>query len=161
MATTSATSTASTRAWAASATWSSSSGPPTSGDPAVPLVTDGLFGPDRVNVADQRRDPTSLLNWTERAIRARKELPELGWGAPRVLKTDQPAVLAHRCDWLDATVLALHNFSPEKVEVTVELGDDAGGRMTELLGDQAYDSSETGRPLTLGGFGYRWLRLRH
>ena len=142
--------------------WSSGEGAGfTSGDPAVPLVSDGPFGPDRVNVADQRRDPNSLLNWTERAIRARKEVPEFGWGAPQVLKTDQPAVLAHRCDWLDGTVLALHNFSPEKVEVTVELGDDAGGHMTELLGDQAYDSSEAGRPLTLGGFGYRWLRLRH
>jgi hypothetical protein len=29
-------------------------------------------------VADQRRDPDSLLNWTERRIRARKELSEIG-----------------------------------------------------------------------------------
>ncbi|HEV8163696.1 MAG TPA: alpha-amylase family protein, partial [Actinomycetota bacterium] len=35
----------------------------TTGDPKVPLVTDGAFGPDRVNVAEQRRDPDSLLNW--------------------------------------------------------------------------------------------------
>jgi maltose alpha-D-glucosyltransferase/alpha-amylase len=133
----------------------------TSGDPVVPLVDDGPFGPERVNVADQRRDPSSLLNWTERAIRARKELPELGWGACRVLETDQPPVLAHRCDWLDGTILVLHNLGPDEVEVGVELGDDAGRPMTELLGDQAYDSTEAGRPIALGGYGYRWLRLRH
>ncbi|HET9556092.1 MAG TPA: alpha-amylase family protein, partial [Actinomycetota bacterium] len=34
----------------------------TTGDPAVPLVTEGPFAPEKVNVADQRRDPESLLN---------------------------------------------------------------------------------------------------
>jgi maltose alpha-D-glucosyltransferase / alpha-amylase len=68
----------------------------TTGEAAVPLVTDGPFAPGKVNVADQRRDPESLLNWMERAIRARKELPELGWGSWTLLDTDQPSVLANR-----------------------------------------------------------------
>jgi maltose alpha-D-glucosyltransferase/alpha-amylase len=133
----------------------------TTGEPSVPLVTDGPFGPEHVNVADQRRDPNSLLNWMERAIRARKELPELGWGTSRVLETDQPAVLAHRCDWLGRGVLALHNLGPERVEVRVELGGDdaAGGRLAEVLADQRYEPAEPGRPLALDRFGYRWLRL--
>ena len=37
-------------------------------------------GPQRVNVAAQRRDPDSLLNWFERLIRRRRECPELGFG---------------------------------------------------------------------------------
>jgi maltose alpha-D-glucosyltransferase/alpha-amylase len=133
----------------------------TTGEPRVPLVTDGPFGPEHVNVADQRRDAHSLLNWMERAIRARKELPELGWGSPQVLDTDQPAVLAHRCDWLGRGVLALHNLGPEPVEVRVELGEDdaAGGRLVEVLADQRYQRAEPGRPLALDRFGYRWLRL--
>jgi maltose alpha-D-glucosyltransferase / alpha-amylase len=133
----------------------------TAGDPAVPLVTDGPFGPDKVNVAEQRRDPQSLLNWMERAIRARKELPELGWGALQVLETDQPAVLAHRSDWRGHGVLVLHNFGPERVRVGVELGDGTGfeGPMAEIIADQAYQPAEPGRPMDLDGFGYRWLRL--
>jgi maltose alpha-D-glucosyltransferase/alpha-amylase len=133
----------------------------TVGDPAVPLVTDGPFGPDRVNVAEQRRDPQSLLNWMERAIRARKELPELGWGTLRVLETDQPAVLAHRCDWLGKGILVVHNLGRERVQVSVELGDGAGveGRMAEVIADQAYEPAKPGRPLALEGYGYRWLRL--
>jgi maltose alpha-D-glucosyltransferase/alpha-amylase len=132
----------------------------TTGDPAVPLVTDGPYGPDEVNVATQRRDPESLLNWMERAIRTRKELPELGWGAWRVLETDQPAVLAHRCDWQGQGVLVLHNLGPERVQVGVEMGDiETGGPMAELLGDQRYGPAKTGQPLALDGFGYRWLRL--
>jgi maltose alpha-D-glucosyltransferase/alpha-amylase len=133
----------------------------TTGEPAVPLVTEGPFGPDRVNVAAQRRDPESLLNWMERAIRTRKELPELGWGAWRVLEADQPSVLAHRCDWLGRGVLVLHNLGPDRVKVSVDLGDDveAGRPMPDLLGNRHHDPATTGQPLTLSGFGYRWLRL--
>ena len=133
----------------------------TGGDPAVPLVTDGPFGPDKVNVAGERRDPESLLNWMERAIRTRKELPELGWGAWRVLDTDHPAVLAHRCDWQGRGVLVLHNLGPEPAKVGVELGDDVeGGRpMADLLGNRHREPATTGRPVALHGFGYRWLRL--
>jgi maltose alpha-D-glucosyltransferase/alpha-amylase len=133
----------------------------TTGEPAVPVVTEGPFGPDRVNMAIQRRDPESLLNWMERAVRTRKELPELGWGAWRVLDTDQPSVLAHRCDWQGKGVLVLHNLGPERVKVTVDLGDDveAGRPMPDLLGNRHHDPATTGQPLSLGGFGYRWLRL--
>jgi glycosidase len=132
----------------------------TTGDPAVPLVTGGPFGPERVNVAGQRRDPESLLNWMERAIRARKELPELGWGAGKVLGTDQPSVLAHRCDWRGQGILVLHNFAPDPVTAGIELDDDMAGQpLAEVLADRRYDPVEPGQPLALSGFGYRWLRL--
>jgi maltose alpha-D-glucosyltransferase/alpha-amylase len=133
----------------------------TTGDPAVPLVSDGPFGPDKVNVATERRDPESLLNWMERAIRTRKELPELGWGAWRVLDTDHPAVLAHRCDWQGRGVLVLHNLGPEPVKVGVDLGDDveAGRPLADLLGNRHHEPATTGQPIALHGFGYRWLRL--
>jgi len=132
----------------------------TTGDPAVPLVTEGPFAPEKVNVADQRRDPESLLNWMERAIRARKELPELGWGTWKVLDTDQPSVLALRCDWLGQGVLVLHNLGPEAVRVAVQLDDAKPGRpLAEVLANRRDDPVEAGRPLALDGYGYRWLRL--
>jgi glycosidase len=40
----------------------------------------GPYGYEHVNAAKQRRDPNSMLNWTERIIRMRKEVPEVGWG---------------------------------------------------------------------------------
>jgi maltose alpha-D-glucosyltransferase/alpha-amylase len=133
----------------------------TVGDPAVPVVADGPFAPEKVNVASQRRDPGSLLNWTERAIRTRKELPELGWGAWQVLDTDHPGVLAHRRDWQGRGVVVLHNFHPDPAEVTVDLGDDVepGRPMPDLFADRRYDRATTGEPLALERFGYRWLRL--
>ena len=44
------------------------------------VIDHPIYGFQSVNVADQRRDPGSLLNWTERIIRARKECPEISWG---------------------------------------------------------------------------------
>ena len=31
-----------------------------------PVINDDVYGYKKVNVAEQRRDPQSLLNWTER-----------------------------------------------------------------------------------------------
>ena len=63
-----------------------------------------------MNAADQRRDPNSMLNWTERIIRMRKEVPEIGWGDFEVLTTRDPAVLAIRYDWRNNSVVFVHNL---------------------------------------------------
>jgi glycosidase len=72
-----------------------------------------------VNVADQRRDPESMLNWTERMIRVRKECPEISWGNFVMLRTNVPEVLAIRYDWRNTSLLTLHNFSRAKQTVKV------------------------------------------
>ena len=66
--------------------------------PELPVVAKGPFGYQQVNVADQRRDPRSLLNLIERLIRTRKECPEFGWGEHQELPTGSPNVLAVRCE---------------------------------------------------------------
>src|ERR1700682_3829094 len=55
--------------------------------PCLPVIDKGPYGYEHVNVAKQRRDPNSLLNWTERIIRMRKEVPEIGWGDFKVIAT--------------------------------------------------------------------------
>ena len=74
-------------------------------------MVSGPFGPERVNVAAQRRDPHSLLNWFERLIRRRRECPELGFGDMTILDVDADAVFAHRCDWDGATIVAVHELA--------------------------------------------------
>src|SRR5437016_87463 len=53
----------------------------------LPVIDDGVWGYQRINVAAQQRDPDSMLNWTERMIRLRKECPEIGWGRCTILNT--------------------------------------------------------------------------
>ena len=127
-------------------------------------VVEGRFGPLAVNVAAQRRDPDSLLNWMERVIRRRRETPELGWGSWQVLDTDSPAVLAHRCDWEGRRIVAVHNLGEEPSVVRIQLGGDipSGVRLQDLLAESA-EAQEVGNDaldLTLEGYGFRWLRLQ-
>jgi len=137
-----------------------------------PLVSEGPFGSRQVNVAAQRRDPRSLLNRVARMIHLRREAPEIGFGRWRLLDTDQPGVLAHRCDWEGGTFVALHNFTGNAVQVKLDLGDDdvegvGAGRVEELFADQAEEHLETvppeppgaRPPFALQPFGYQWLRL--
>ena len=128
--------------------------------PGRPLVDVPGWGPDRINVADQRRDDGSLLNWTERLIRRRRECPELGWGACTVLDAGEPAVLAHRCDWDGNVVVAVHSFSESPVEVEVPL--DGAEAAVDLFAHEELQPGGRGAvTLALEPYGHRWLRLRH
>jgi maltose alpha-D-glucosyltransferase/alpha-amylase len=50
-----------------------------------------------------------MLNWTERIIRMRKEVPEIGWGDFTELNVRNPAILALRYDRRNNSVLFLHS----------------------------------------------------
>ena len=126
-----------------------------------PLV-EGRFGPLAVNVAAQRRDPESLLSWMERLIRRRRETPELGWGTWKVVRTNVPSVLAHRCDWEGRTVVAAHNLGEQPCVVRLQLGDvPEDGKLDDLLDERgAFQNIEDGAlELKLDGYGFRWLRI--
>lgn len=127
-----------------------------------PLV-EGEFGPTAVNVADQRRDAGSLLNWMERVIRRRRETPEFGWGRLELLDAGDRAVLAHRCEWEDSSVIAVHNLSPDARTVRVDVRPPHGHDCaTDMLdgGSRIHDLDQGCVDLELGGYGYRWLRLQ-
>jgi glycosidase len=130
----------------------------TTGDETLrPIVADGPFGFREVNAARQRRDPHSLLNWMERLIRRRRECPELGWGRWGLLDAGDPAVFAHRADWDDSTVVAVHNLAGREVTARLELGED--GKLIDLF-DQAEHPLEGGSAeLALGPYGARWFRV--
>jgi glycosidase len=156
--------------WTGEATAGFSPAPPSRLRRPLP---EGRFGPLAVNVAEQERDPNSLLNWMERVVRRRRESPEIGWGSWRVLDVGDDAVLAHRCDWEGRSFVAVHNFSPEPREVRVPLdepSDDAADPADDPREREVFDLlSSNGSlapvdnarlPLTLEAYGYRWLRVR-
>src|SRR5579862_1742969 len=76
-----------------------------SDQPIMPVIGGGPYGYQHVNVAAQKRDPNSLMDWTERMIRMRKEVPEVGWGDFEILPSGRPDVLAMRYDWRNNSVL--------------------------------------------------------
>jgi len=130
--------------------------------PILPVIDKGPYGYEHVNAAKQRRDPDSMLNWTERIIRMRKEVPEIGWGDFEVLETGTPSVIAIRYDWRKNSVLFLHNLDPKPREITFHTGlkGDAGDLLVNLLTDDHSRAGKRGRhDVLLEPFGYRWYRV--
>ena len=133
-----------------------------SNKPILPVVSDGPYGYQHVNAAEQRRDPNSLLNWTERIIRMRKEVPEVGWGDFEVLSTRDPAVLAIRYDWRNNSVLFVHNLDaiPREVEFSTGLRGTEARVLVNLLTDVHSRAGDDGKHhLLLEAYGYRWYRV--
>lgn len=124
------------------------------------VIADGEYRFERVNVARQRLDFDSLLNWTERAIRTRKECPEFGWGESQFLDTDHPAVLAHVCTWRGHSVAAVHNFSRGACSVKVDWPKGVE-ELQPLFGRDVREAAPSPADLIdLDGYDYRWLRIR-
>jgi glycosidase len=121
-----------------------------------PLLT-GAFAPRRVSVAEQRRDPDSLLRFLTRLVHARREAPELGWGTSTLLENDPAALLAHRCDWEGSTVVTVHNLSDSPVSGELDLGDGVDG-VEDLLELREHQVRDGRLHVRLDAFGYLWLR---
>ncbi|HMG21458.1 MAG TPA: alpha-amylase family protein [Kofleriaceae bacterium] len=128
--------------------------------PVLPVISDGPYGFHKVNAADQRRDPESLLNWTERIIRMRKEVPEIGWGKFTMIETGNRAVLAIRYDWRQNSVLTVHNLGGEATEVELRLRERRAHTLANLLTRDHSEADSRGRhKLILEPYGYRWYRV--
>ncbi|KHL01904.1 alpha-amylase family protein [Sinomonas humi] len=160
--------------WTAEPSAGFSTAPP---DKLVSRIPEGGYGPRYVNVSAARRDPDSLLNFITRLAQRYRECPELGWGTHEVLEHPVASVLAHRVTWEDASMVALHNLSPEAATVPLRLGRPPSGSspdapacwehvvLLDLLRSGVYP--DEGLPVgedgavevPIEGYGHAWLRI--
>ncbi len=134
----------------------------TAARPARPVISGGPYGYEHLNVAAQRRDPNSLLNWLERMCRMRKEVPEIGWGRFEVLPMRHPAVLAVRYEWRNNAALFVHNLADEPIEVRLpaQQSHGRGGVLVNLLSEDHSRAGPRGHyDVLLERYGYRWFRV--
>jgi maltose alpha-D-glucosyltransferase/alpha-amylase len=129
--------------------------------PILPVISEGPFGYMHVNAAQQRRDPNSLLNWMERIIRMRKEIPEAGWGDFDFVATNDISVLAIRYDWRNNSVLFIHNLASTPREIKFIVGLDVPDQtLINVLSDDHSEPDGEGRHrVMLEAYGYRWYRV--
>ena len=128
----------------------------------LPVISDERYGYHRVNVACQRREPESFLNWFERVIRMRKEIPDVGRGRYTVIEHDEPAVLILRYDWRDDVVVFVHNLAGEAREVSFGLGNAHAKEslLVDLLGDRHECADPEGsHSFVMNPYGYRWYKV--
>jgi len=129
--------------------------------PVLSVISGGPYGFEQINVAQQRRDPNSQLNWTERIIRMRKEVPEIGWGAFRVLPSGASEVLVIRYDWRNNAVLVVHNLAPAPLEIRLDVKSGEGQHdLINLLSENHSHADRRGKHhIVLEPYGYRWYRV--
>ncbi len=124
-----------------------------------PVISDPIYGYQRVNVEAQRRDPNSMLSWMERAIRMRRECPEFSWGDWEILDTDAREVLVMRYLWDEHVVLAIHNFASKPRAVTLAPKHKLDPVLVDLLHTDDSHVDDSGRHrIQLDAYGYRWYR---
>ena len=121
-----------------------------------PVIDEGEYGYERVNVAAQQRDPNSLLSWTERMLRIRRGRPEFGWGESEFLDVGSRDVLVHRLKHNDKCVLLIHSLSSSDTCVDLEMP--AVECLEDLLTREPQKPTENQRfSFQLGPYGYRWF----
>jgi maltose alpha-D-glucosyltransferase/alpha-amylase len=124
---------------------------------SAPVISSGPFGYRSVNVADEQRDPDSLLNWFERAVVARSEVPGFGTGVWEHVDTGDKRVMALRYHHDTQTTLTVHNLGGRKCRVRIEGVEQA----RDVFANRSYEPPADGEvEVEVDGYGYRWLRLR-
>lgn len=125
-----------------------------------PLITDSVYGYQRVNVAAQEHDPASLLNWTRRALQIRRQHPAFGRGDLRWLAVDNRSTLAYVRTAPDETLVILNNLSDFSASFALDTAAWNGKKLVDLFSDEAI-SIASSQPLSLElpRYGYRWFKL--
>jgi maltose alpha-D-glucosyltransferase / alpha-amylase len=127
---------------------------------ATPVIDEGVWSYRHVNVAAQRCDPGSFLNWIATMIRVRKECPEIGWGKWQILDAGAPSVLAMRYDWRGNAVVVLHNFAEQPHEARLAFTGERAHRLSNLLKQEELEADGQGvHRIALDALAYRWFRL--
>lgn len=127
-------------------------------------VTSGAYGPDRVNVSDQRLDPDSLYSFMRLLISRYRQSPELGWATFREIRQPVHSVLAQVAQAGEWAMLTVHQLGDEAVTVTLDLREALpdlaeGTELVDVLGGTRVQVGDGHVELPLDGYGFAWLRV--
>ncbi len=124
-----------------------------------PVIEEGPYAYQQVNVETQRRKPDSMLNWMTALIRLRHECTEIGRGEWKILKTKHPQVLGMSYHWQGSSLFIFHNFDEKAYEISLKLKEENEQKLIDLMDEDQSIANEKGAHLiTLKAYGYRWFR---
>ena len=124
----------------------------------APLIDEGEFSYQRLNVSMQDKDPNSLLNWIRQHLQLRKQYPVFGRGKLQILSTNNESVLAYLRQYEDQTLLIINNLSSEAEQIHLNLKQ--FNKVFDLfLDDPPPIIASQENSFELPGYGYRWFTL--
>ncbi len=126
-----------------------------------PLISNPVYGYQAVNMESQRRQESSLLNWTRRLIEVRRSSRVFSRGAIEFLKPANHRVLGYVRRLDGEQVLVVNNLSATAQAVELDLRALAGAIPIEMFGRSVFPRIQE-RPyvMTLGPYDFFWFRLR-
>jgi len=127
----------------------------------LPLISNAVYGYQSINVESQRRNPTSLLNWTRRLIEVRRPMRVFGRGTIEFLKPENHRVLAFTRRLGKETVLVVNNLAGTAQAVELDLSQFNGAIPIEMFGASVFPRI-THEPyiMMMGPYNFYWFRLR-
>ena len=120
-----------------------------------PVVSDSVYGPARVNVADQQQTEDSLWHAIRGLLHTRKAHPAFGWGELDWLDPGNDRIAAYRRRYREETVLVVQNLSDSEERLSMEV--DRPGTLKDLLTGKRYESTGSRLDLALAPYEYLWL----
>ncbi len=126
----------------------------------LPLVATEGYRPQDVNVADQKAEPGSFLNWLRTMLETRRSRPEMGLGSFEILDAAEPAVLAFVRELDDRMTLVLANFERETRRARItspRLNSRVAVDIT--TGDPLAEAGSDPFEIDLGALEFRWLEM--
>ena len=104
----------------------------------LPVISNALYGYQAINVESQRRNATSLLNWTRRLIEIRRSTQVFGRGSIEFLKPANHRVLAFTRTLGRETVLVVNNLAGTAQVAELDLSALAGAIPIEMFGGSLF-----------------------
>jgi maltose alpha-D-glucosyltransferase/alpha-amylase len=117
------------------------------------VIGDDVYGPNRVNVRDQRNDAGSLWHTLHKMLAVRKANSVFGSGTLEWLDLENHSVAAFRRRQDSSEVLCLHNLSDSAQTITIR--QDAPSR--DLLSGETVTADKMAQGIELWPYQYMWL----
>ncbi len=126
----------------------------------LPVINDGEYSYETVNVEAQQTNLNSLWWWMRRLIALRKRHKAFGRGTLEFLLPDNRKALAYLRRHEDETILVVANLSRHAQSVTLDLTAWEGRTPVELFGGGVFPTV-TQQPyvITLGPYAFYWFSL--
>ncbi|MEJ2601567.1 MAG: alpha-amylase family glycosyl hydrolase, partial [Anaerolineales bacterium] len=126
-----------------------------------PVIKNEPYGPEVVNVETEQNNPQSLYNQIRHMIAVRKGQRVFGQGDFRWVKSEtaqgQNAIVAYLRTYANVSLLAVHNLSDSKQEVTLELPGKTSATPREIItGETLSPATDSSLAIELGPLQFMW-----
>lgn len=122
-----------------------------------PVISEGLYGFDKVNVEAAENNPDSLLQWLKNLIAVRQRFPEIGNRKVELIQTKNPKVFIHSFQCESQKIVFVHNLSGKKLQIPFKSINLNFNSAAVSFGDEHALMQEN--ELCLHSYGFAWMTL--